>query len=157
MFRCLKENKPKNKIKMICIIRIHGRVGLDRRTRETLERIRLGKKYSCVVLMKPTKEQTGMIKKLRNFVAFGNISKDVFEKLIDKRGQKISNADGMKRIDSKKVIEGLGKGKTYEEVGLKPFFRLHPPRGGANTKVHFPKGILGDNKEQINKLIERML
>ncbi len=139
---------------MICLIRIRGRVGLDKKIRETFERLRLGKKYTCVVLVNPNKEQAGMIKKLRNFVALGNIKKDVFEILIDKRGQKI---DKKKKIDSKKIVEELEKGKTYESLNLKPFFRLHPPRGGANTKVHFPKGVLGDNKEHINKLIERML
>ncbi|MEK6840629.1 MAG: uL30 family ribosomal protein [Nanoarchaeota archaeon] len=143
---------------MICIIRIRGRVGLDRRVKETLDRMRLGKKYSCVVLVNPNREQMMMIKKLRNFIAYGNISKDVFEKLIEKRGKIIPNADGKKKkIDIKKAVEDLEKGKTYESVGLKPFFRLHPPRGGADTKVHFPKGVLGDHKEHINKLIERML
>jgi len=40
---------------------------------------------------------------------------------------------------------------------LKPFFRLHPPRGGLkNSKEPFPKGVLGYNKE-INELVERML
>jgi len=138
---------------MICIVRIHGRVGLDKGVKETLERIRLGKKYTCVVI-NPNKEQAGMIKKLRNFVAFGNIKRDVFEKLIDKRCQKI---DKKKDIDSKKIVEELEKGKTYESLNLKPFFRLHPPRGGINSKLHFPKGVLGDNQEKINDLILKML
>jgi glycosyltransferase involved in cell wall biosynthesis len=47
----------------------------------------------------------------------------------------------------------------YEELNLKPFFSLHPPRKGINSKKHFgvKKGVLGDNKEQINDLIKRML
>ena len=40
---------------------------------------------------------------------------------------------------------------------LKGFFRLHPPRKGINSKLQYPKGVLGDNKKDINKLIERML
>jgi len=61
-------------------------------------------------------------------------------------------------MDAAKVIEGLDK-KTLVDFGLKPFFRLHPPRGGIDTKVHFPirKGVLGDNKEKINDLVRRML
>nr|AKQ03290.1 50S ribosomal protein L30, large subunit ribosomal protein L30 [uncultured archaeon Rifle_16ft_4_minimus_37913] len=139
---------------MICVIRIHGRVGVDRKVKETLERLRLGKKYTCVVIANPNKEQVGMIKKVRDFVASGDIKKDVFEKLIDKRGRKI---DKKKSIDSKKVVEELEKGKIYESLNLKPFFRLHPPRGGINSKLHFPKGVLGDNKEKINDLVLRML
>ena len=139
---------------MICIIRIRGRVNVDWKIKETLERLRLGKKYSCVVLMNPNKEQLGMIKKLRDFVAFGNTSREVFEKLINTRGQKI---DKKKKTDSKKIIEELEKGKSYEALNLKPFFRLHPPRGGIDSKKHFPRGVLGDNGEKINDLILRML
>ena len=139
---------------MICVIRIHGRVGVDRKVKETLERLRLGKKYTCVVIANPNKEQVGMIKKVRDFVASGDMKKDVFEKLIDKRGRKI---DKKRAIDSKKIVEELEKGKTYESLNLKPFFRLHPPRGGINSKVHFPRGVLGDNKEKINDLVLRML
>jgi len=120
---------------------------------ETLKRIRLRRKYACVVI-NANKEQIGMIKKLRDYIAFGNIDERVFEKLLNKRGQLI---DKKKKIDAKKVIEELKKGKKYEELNLKPFFRLHPPRGGINSKIHFPKGVLGDNKEKINELIERML
>ncbi len=101
--------------------------------KDTLHRMRLRRKYSCVVIP-ATKENVGMINKIKDFVAYGEISADAFEKLKNKRGEK----------------DPSGK-------GLKPFFRLHPPRGGANTKVHFPKGILGNNKEKINDLLERML
>jgi len=36
---------------------------------------------------------------------------------------------------------------------------LHPPRKGIESKKHFGvgKGVLGDNKEKINELLERML
>lgn len=138
---------------MICIIRIKGTVGLERGVVETLKRLRLRKKYSCVII-NPKKEDLGMIKKIMNFVAFGTIKKDVFEEVIKKRGQTI---DKTKKIDSKKIADELLKGKKYEELNLKPFFRLHPPRKGIKSKLHFPKGVLGDNKEKINDLVLRML
>jgi len=138
---------------MICIIRIKGNVGLEKGVVNTLNRLRLRRKYSCVII-DPKKEDLGMIKKVRNFIAFGKIKKDVFEELIEKRGQII---DKTKKIDSKKIAEELSKGKKYEELNLKPFFRLHPPRKGIKSKLHFPKGVLGDNKEKINDLVLRML
>ena len=140
---------------MIAVIRIHGQVKLKKPIVETLNRLRIRKKYSCVVL-KPTKEKLGMIKKLKDFVAFGEIDKKTFEELIEKRGQKI---DKTKEINAKKIIEELEKGKNYEELNLKPFFRLHPPRKGIDSKKHFgvQKGVLGNNKEKINDLIVRML
>ncbi len=76
-------------MKMICVIRIRGQVGINKDVKETLNRLMLRKKYSCIVI-NPTKEQFGMIKKMRNFVAFGEIKKNVLEKLIEKRGQLIN-------------------------------------------------------------------
>jgi large subunit ribosomal protein L30 len=118
---------------MICLIRIKGQVGLNEDVKETLYRLRIRKKYACVVLEKPSEVQLGMIKAVKNLIAYGEISKETYKKLVDARG--------------KKDTEGK----------LKPFFRLHPPRGGANTKVHYPLGVLGNHGKDIDKLVEKML
>lgn len=120
-------------MKMIAIIRIKGQVGLNKDIIETFNRLRIRRKYACVVFDKPTKEQLGMIKKLKDFIAYGEISDEVYKKLVEKRGRK------------------------DEKGRLKPFFRLHPPRGGIKSKFNFPKGVLGNNKSKINELIEKML
>ena len=138
---------------MICIIRIRGGVGLKKDLAETLHRLRLRKKYSCITI-DSNEKNLSLIKKIKDFVAFGEINDKTFEKLVKSRGQLI---DKTKKIEVKKVCEELKKGKKYKELNLKPFFRLHPPRGGINSKIHFPKGILGNNKEKINELVERML
>jgi len=119
---------------MIVVIRIKGRVGLNRDINETLDRLRIRKKYSCVVL-KGSPEEIGMIKKVEDFIAYGKISDEVYKELVKLRGKKGEN----------------GK--------LKPFFRLHPPRKGIESKKHFGvgKGVLGNNGEKINELILRML
>lgn len=118
----------------IAVIRITGRIGLREGIKETLYRLRIRKKYACVVFENPSKEQLGMVKKVRDFAAWGEINDEVYKKLVKERGKKVN-----------------GK--------LKPFFRLHPPRGGIDAKKHFgvKKGVLGNNKDSINKLIERML
>lgn len=141
--------------KLIAGVRISGQVGLSKDVVETLNRLRLGKKYSCVVV-NPTKENLGMIKKLNNFIAFGDVNDETLKKLIEKRGKLINKS---KKMESEKVVDGLTKGKKYEELNLKPFFRLHPPRKGIDSKKHFGvgKGVLGNNREKINELIERML
>ncbi|MBI5803185.1 uL30 family ribosomal protein [Candidatus Pacearchaeota archaeon] len=138
---------------MICIIRIRGEVGLNKNVVETLNRMRLKRKYSCVVLS-PTKENLGMIKRVKDYVAYGEISSEIFQELIAKRGQLI---DKKKKVDSKKAIEEIINGVKYEELNLKPFFRLHPPRKGIKSKLYFPRGVLGNHKEHIGKLLVRML
>ncbi len=113
---------------MIAVIRIKGQVALRKTVKETLDRLRLRRKYSCIVIENPNEAQLGMINSVRDFVAFGEINEETYNKLKEARGK---------------------KGKK--------FFRLHPARGGMKTKLHFPKGVLGDNKEKINDLILRML
>jgi large subunit ribosomal protein L30 len=117
---------------MIAVIRIHGQVGLNKNVKETLNRLRLRKKYSCIVIEKPEKEQIGMVERVRDFVAYGEIDEETYKKLIKAREGKIKN-----------------------------FFRLHPPRKGIDSKKHFSekkgRGVLGNNGKEINKLIERML
>ena len=112
---------------MICIIRIRGQVGLNKKIVETLYRMRLRRKYSCIVV-ESTKENLGMIKKIRNFVAYGELDDAAHKELVKKRGKKD-----------------------------KLFFRLHPPRGGIKSKLHYPKGVLGDHGKKINELVKRML
>jgi large subunit ribosomal protein L30 len=113
---------------MIAIIRITGQINLSEGIVETFQRLKLKKKYTCIVIEKMTDSQEGMLKKIKDFIAYGEITKETYDKLVEKRGQKEKN-----------------------------IFRLHPARGGINTKKAFPKGVLGNHKSEINKLIERML
>lgn len=117
---------------MIAIIRIKGQVGINKDITETLNRLNIKRKYHCIVLDNPGEEYLGMLRKVRDFVAYGNINEETYKMLKEKRGEMIN-----------------GK--------LSKTFRLHPARGGISTKVHFPKGVLGDNKDKINDLIQRML
>jgi len=119
---------------MIAVIRIKGQVGIKKPVKETLHRLRLRHKYVCVVFENPSEEILGMIKKMKDFVAFGEISEETCKKLVKERGKKDE------------------KGK------LKPFFRLHPPRKGIESKKHFGvgKGVLGNNKK-MDELVGRML
>src|SRR3989344_261515 len=115
---------------MIAIIRIAGCVGLSKDINETFNRLRLRRKYSCAVL-DDTRENLGMIHKVKDFIAFGEIDDETLKELVAKRKTKIKN-----------------------------FFRLHPARGGIDSKKHFgetKKGVLGNNKDKINDLIRRML
>jgi ribosomal protein L30/L7E len=117
---------------MIAIIRIKGQVKVRTDVIETLNRMGLKKKYSCIIFDKPKAEDLGMLEKVRNFVAYGEINSETYKKLVEARGK-------------------FSKSKTH--------FRLHPPRKGIESKKPFGvgKGVLGDNKEKINDLILRML
>lgn len=138
---------------MIIIIRIAGEINISKDIAELLHRMRLRRKYSAV-LIHPTAETKFILKKLRDFVAYGEISQEMLKELIEKRAQPL----GKKKIDIASTIEKL-ETKKLDSLDIKPFFRLHPPRKGIDSKLHFPikKGVLGDNGEKINDLLRRML
>lgn len=139
---------------MILIIRISGLVDVSSDVNEALFRMRLRKKYTAVIL-KDNELNRKLLQKVRNYVAFGNITKEDLTMLIEKRGLPV---DKKKKIDVKKVVEGIDK-HNLSDLGVKPFFRLHPARGGIDTKLHYGirKGVLGDHKDKIAELMRRML
>jgi len=138
---------------MILVIRISGMIGIPTAVRKTLYRIGLRRKYSAI-LLESNNENNKLLKRIRDYVSYGEIEKNMLERLIELRGESLEK----KKIDSKKVASGVSE-KGLKNLGLKPFFRLHPPRKGIESKKHFGvgKGVLGDNKKKINKLLERML
>lgn len=121
---------------MKAAIRISGLVGVDKRKASTLESLNLRRKYNCILLS--TEDQMNRLEHVKELVSFGEISGETEKLLMEKRGEK-------KNVDGKKTA-------------LKPFFRLHPPRGGfkKSTKLPYPKGVLGENKD-FDNLIKRML
>ncbi len=139
---------------MIIVIRISGHVNMPSRVEEMLFRIRLRRKYAAV-LIKNKLENIKLLKRIRNYVAYGSINLETVRELIKARGiAKMKK----KKLDIDKVIEQIEK-RDVKNWEIKPFFRLHPPRGGIDSKIHFGKGkgVLGDNKEKINELVRRML
>ena len=140
---------------MIAVIRISGDVKISEKIRESLNRIRLRRKYSCV-LLKPTENNLKLLRKIRDYIAYGSIDKETLKELIEKRAIPLKKGT---KIDSEKIISNLEKTSLFD-LGIKHFFRLHPPRKGIDSKKHFgttKKAVLGDNKEKINDLIRRML
>lgn len=143
--------------KLLVVIRISGMVKIRDDVAETLDRLRLRRKYSCVLVNKNKENIMGMIEKVKHYIAYGEIDKKILEKLISERAENIKGRKIPVKIKTEEVVDGLMKEKKLKDFGLKEFFRLHPPRKGIKSKLHYPKGVLGNNKKDINKLIERML
>ena len=135
---------------MIAIIRISGDVKIREHIRETLRRLGLTRKYSCIVLDKPTEVESGMLKDIKDFVAFGELDAETYKELVEKRGYKPKKTKGQPNTNFKKE--------------MRPVFRLHPARGGMNTKQHYAlengnikRGVLGNHGKKINELVRKML
>ena len=106
---------------MKLVIRIAGQIGIDERIKETLDRLRIRKKFACVAI-RDSPENMGMIEKVRNFVAYGDIDKETLALLIEKRGRKV---DKTKKIEkAEKIAEEMFSGKIekrFEDFNIKPF------------------------------------
>jgi len=139
---------------MIAIIRISGMVDLNKGIKATLDRLRLRKKYTCVILQE-NKEISGMLKKVSQYVAYGEIDDEMLKEMILKRGKLI----GDKPIEANLVTPLILKIKSGEFGNMKRFFRLQPPKKGFNkrSRILYPKGILGNNGKDIALLLRRML
>ncbi|MEK6871285.1 MAG: uL30 family ribosomal protein [Nanoarchaeota archaeon] len=142
---------------LFAVIRIHGMVEVKTPIAESLDRLRLRRKYACVLLNSQNKNLFGMLKKVHYYVAYGAIDREMLVKLIKGRAKSLEGNNKKINTDAEEVADGLLSGKKLSDYGLKQFFRLHPPRKGINSKQAYPVGVLGNHGAKINELLERML
>lgn len=150
----------------IAIVQIRGTVKTHPDVRKTLELFRLKQKHACVVV-EDNSVSRGMLKKIKDYTTYGTISEDFYVKMLDARGEcvgKTSLKDN--KVDSKKLAKEFFadelKLRDFEsKYQVKPFFRLHPPKGGFEKggikKTFNQKGVLGEREDKISELIEKML
>ena len=152
------KEKTITKNSLLAVVRISGLVKVREEIENTLGRMRLRKKYTYVLMDASDKNMIGMLKKVRYYVAYGEIDEPTLILLIKNRARVNKNNKGHEKVKiDEEMAKELMKGKELKELGLKPFFRLHPPRKGIDSKSQYPKGVLGDNKKDINKLVGRMI
>jgi len=145
-----------NDIKIkIAVIRVRGLVRVKKEINDTLNMLRLYKKNCCVVVP-ATEGYVGMIKKVKDYVTYGEISEETFKLLIEKRGQLYKE-----REKSNKGKINYNKFFVHNNKKYKKYFRLSPPKKGfgrKGIKVSFKaSGARGYRKEKINDLIKRMI
>lgn len=147
--------------KLFAIIRVRGEVNVNQEVADTMKMMRLFHKNYCILLFS-NPASVGMINKIKDYVTFGEIDEPTLVALLGKRLRGAANSKiTLKNVEeiAKSLIEGK---KTMKDVeGAKTFFRLAPPKGGferKGIKHHFAEGgALGYRKEEINKLIKRMI
>ena len=155
--------------RLIAIIRIKGKTGIKKTARDTLNMLRLYKKHSCVVVPN-SNSYIGMINKIKEHATWGEISEPILKELIEKRGrlaQKKPITEGYIKEKLKLNLNEFTKQLIEFKIilkdlpGLKPFFKLGPPKGGfeqGGIKKQFASGgVLGYRKEKINDLIKKMI
>jgi len=151
---------------MFAVIRLRGWVKTSKEIEDTLNMLRLKRNNNCVIVPE-TPQYKGMLKKVKDYVTYGEIDKETLIELLKKRGEVEGGRlteEMLKEVTKFKSFEEFadallsGKVKLREFKKIKPVFRLNPPRKGLKSKrLPFPRGDLGYRGKEINELIRRML
>lgn len=167
----------------IAVIRLKGLADTPPEVEKTLDLLRLRRRYVCVVI-DDRSSYIGMLKTVKDWVTWGEISADTLAELLLRRGRLVGDKplteDWVKKYGWSSIREfalayimgevdylSCPEDKPWPKAGdkvlcipqLKPFFRLHPPSGGLRSiKKSFEEGgDLGYRGIFINELIMRML
>jgi|TARA_B100002003_G_C13953225_1_gene462087 ribosomal protein L30/L7E len=110
------------------VVRIAGQVKNLGSENETMNRLKLRKKFSAIFVEEDDAVRMGMVKSVDKKVAYGKVSEEFVKELNEKRPAK----------------NGI--------------YFLHPARGGfkKSSRLPTPKGILGEHEDLV-KLVGRML
>ncbi len=157
--------------KLVAIIRIRGRPTMNRKIGDTLKMLRLHHvNHAAIYQFTPTIR--GMLEKVKDYVSYGPLSEVLLERLLTKRarviGDKFLTSEYLKEHteypDIKSLTKALYSGKVkYSELkGIKPMFRLHPPKGGHRhgtiKRPYTTGGSLGKVPvEFMDKLLMKMI
>jgi large subunit ribosomal protein L30 len=156
---------------LILAVRIRGTATDNPDVRRTMEILKLESTFRAR-LLENSPSNLGMLRSVKSLVAWGQVNPDVMEVLLRKRAER----DGNKKLDEefakvffkKENIADLAKSVVAGEIGIKdlwlagvkPRFRLHPPRGGfkrSTRRAATDGGELGYRGDDINRLVKRMI
>jgi len=153
----------------IAVIQVRGGINIKRKVKDTLNLLRLYRKNSCVIINE-TLPYMGMLNSIKEFITWGEIDKDTFKLLVEKRGKLPGNQQITEEYVKKSINldmdqfaeQFIAYKKEIKDIpGLKSFFRLKPPVHGfenkGTKKPYSMGGALGYRKNDINELIKRML
>lgn len=152
---------------MYVVVQVRGVVNCRKEIKDTLKMLRLHHINHCV-LVPDTPEYLGMIRKVKDYVAYGEVDPETLGVVLSTRGRLTGNrrlTDAY--VNENSVFEDIksfaaalcvGKASIKEIPELKPVLRLHPPRKGFKSikRTYQQGGALGNYGSDINALLYRM-
>jgi large subunit ribosomal protein L30 len=152
---------------MIIALRVRGRTGIKGGIDDTLKMLRLTR-INHAVLLNDNPSYQGMLQKSKDYITWGEIDQETLTQLIEKRGRLPGRGRVTDEVlaemgdykSAEKLSEAILKEETtLEDAGLKPVFRLHPPRKGySHIRKSFKEGgTLGYRGEEISQLVKKMV
>lgn len=153
-------------------VRLRGTAGDNPDVRKTMESLSLLRVYQARLLRNDS-STAGMLRAAKHLVAWGEVDPLTLGQLLAKRAEgenrsmvldedfvkRRFNKDGFGQLASSLVAGEVEIGDLWR-AGLKPRFRLHPPRGGfkrSTRRAFSDGGELGYRGGEINSLVRRMI
>lgn len=148
------------------VVRIKGTVNIPQQSKKTLDGLNLEKRFRATIVPESI-EYLGMLRKVKEEVAWTKADAGIIKELLERRGRKtgykpITKPDLPKEynnIDELAAAIAENKIAMSKIRGIKPWFALNPPRGGFKRKTktqHAQDGILGEDDE-LTEIVKRML
>jgi large subunit ribosomal protein L30 len=152
---------------LLLVLNIHGAINSSDPVRKALEELKVVKRFSASVVPGDA-SALGALKLCKEHVAWAPVDVALLAELLKKRGMvsttKSLDSTSLKKMGYKdhdelaaKIVKDEMRLSAIE--GLRPFFRLAPPRGGfkkSMRRASSEKGLLGSNP-QLGELVRRML
>src|SRR5919197_6410601 len=149
------------------VVRIRGTINIPAWAKTTLRNLNLEKKFRAT-LVAENHETLGMLRKVKDIVAWTSVDADFIRELLERRGRipghkPITKSNLPKGFESiEELASAIAENKTSLSKlakNISPSFALAPPRGGfrQKTKTQYSQnGVLGHN-EQLVQLVKSML
>jgi len=152
---------------LLLVVNLHGKINSSGPVRKALSELKVERKFSAS-LVPDDPATVGMLKLCKDYVAWAPTDAKLIAILLEKRGMVSEKA----RLDAHaltamgfKKHEELAEKMLKEQLrlsqvrGVRPFFRLSPPKGGFRSslrKQFSEKGVLGNNPK-LPDIVRRMV
>lgn len=164
-----REPVPEKKSYLLAI-RLKGSFGTPWPLKRALETLRLKSKFNAV-LLENTSAAIGMLRKVKDYVTWGEATTADIATVLQERGELFGGAEmtdeAIRHKFGETSVQDLASALTQGRIslrelrqkGLNPVFRLHPPSGGfegSGKRPYGSGGELGKRQAPLSALLARM-
>jgi large subunit ribosomal protein L30 len=151
---------------LLLVVNIHGKINSPSGVRKALAELKVERRFTASLVTDDT-PTVGVLKSCKDYLAWAPLDQDVLTLLLEKRGM----VSETKKLDSE-ALSRMGF-KSHEELaakiskegmklssveGLRPFFKLSPPKGGFKRSLRrqFSEGGTLGRNPNLAEIVERM-
>jgi large subunit ribosomal protein L30 len=165
----VKDSVSEEQSKLLIAVRLRGESTGKPDVRDTLTSLRLEKKHHASIYYNQP-QVNGMLRKAKDVLTWGEVKSETMRRILEKKAEVKTGKKSINELPKElgfssmdELTKAMTKGDVLPEKlwrsGVKPVFRLHPPKGGFKGTIRRPYksgGELGYRGAAINDLILRM-